>query len=73
MSWDDDDDNETVTIDYDRVKAVTAMAALLDLGDGDDGVWLPFSQVPELDGVERDDGPGTCEVPLWLAEEKGLA
>ncbi len=52
------------------VKAVTELAILID--DGGDEVWIPLSQIVYgPDEFERDDEV-EIEIPLWLAEAKGL-
>ena len=57
--------DDVVTYDFDELIHETEMAWLMQL-HLDDPVWLPKSQVTVHWGDR------TVEVPLWLAEEKGL-
>lgn len=66
MTWRRDD---PVDLDYDEVLATTALAVLLKAGDDEE--WFPKSRCPDLEDLERDDGPGTFACPEWLAIEKG--
>lgn len=56
---------EIITLVYDSFKITTAMAHLVIFGD--DQVWLPKSQVTNIDEKTK-----TLEIPLWLAIEKEL-
>lgn len=61
-----------VEIEVYEVKAVTARAALCDIGG--DEVWLPLSEMYEPGHVFDKRGQyGMIVLPEWLAEEKGLA
>lgn len=66
---------ETVTVRYDLVLATTDRAALLDLGGGDQR-WFPWEDrdgpIEGLENLDRGDGPGEFELPMWLARREGL-
>jgi len=58
-------DQETITVVYDWIDHTTDKAILFFFGD--DEIWLPKSQITDLDEVAN-----TVEIPLWLAEEKEI-
>lgn len=62
--------DETVTVQFAKVVAKTDKAALLKIGDEE--VWFPLSQCPDLEDVKKGDRDGEFECPEWLAEEKGV-
>lgn len=68
----DEGENETVEIAFDGIKAETDKAFLLEI-DGEEE-WIPKSQIESWKMKESKWGKksGTCEIPEWLAEEKGL-
>jgi len=59
-------------LEYEIVVAVTDSAALLRSPDGAE-TWFPFSLCPDLEGVEKGDGPDEFECPKWKAEQEGWA
>lgn len=65
----------TVTVEYALALATTDKAVLLDLGGGD-ARWFPWEDrdgpLEGLENVDRGDGPGEFECPLWLARREGL-
>lgn len=63
--------DDTVELHYDAVLATTDIAVLLDLGGGQE-IWFPLSRCPDLHEVDRGDGPGFFECPVWLAENEDL-
>ena len=68
MPWDgmgEEMSNETVLIDYDKMKHDTGMATLFDI-DGDD-VWIPNSQIEDVYESENQ-----VEVTRWFAEKENL-
>ena len=66
------EDEELEVLAFDAVLHKTEMAALLDLGGGEQH-WFPFSEVPALQSdFDVGDGPDEVEVPVWLLTEKGL-
>jgi hypothetical protein len=67
---DDQDRDELVDVEYDRVKAATEGAVLLDCGGQE--IWFPRSQADALEDLSKGDGPGTVALPFWLAEDRGL-
>ena len=55
----------------------TDKAYLVDVAGQKDGVWLPKSQVGDIDGELNEGEPligeqYTFTIPAWLAEKKGL-
>ena len=54
---------------YGKKKTETEKAVLVEI-DGED-YWLPKSQIKGSVTQANDDYE--CEIPLWLAEKKGLA
>ena len=60
-----------IQVEYEEVKAVGPRSVLLDFGVGLEA-WIPYSACPELEGLEKDSGPGEFECPYWLAEREGL-
>lgn len=58
-------DQETIILTWDKIKATTPLAVLFVFGD--DVVWIPKSQMTDLDQEDK-----TLEIPLWLAEEKEI-
>ena len=62
--------NDTVTVHYDALWALTETAVRLNLGDR--RVWFPFSECPELRDLTADSPAGSFECPEWLASEKDL-
>jgi hypothetical protein len=57
--------HEIITLVWDKIETMTPKAILFTFGDDD--VWLPRSQITDLDEKTR-----TLEIPLWLAEEKEI-
>lgn len=64
-------DTEYFTI-YDVVCTHDTEHAILIEVD-DEEYWIPKSQISDDSEVYEDGGEGTCIIPLWLAEKKGLA
>ncbi len=63
-----DDKFEMLVVHYESIVHETDKAYLFDLyGKGGEGIWIPKSQIKELDENLR-----TFEIPQWLAEEKEL-
>ena len=56
---------ETIILTWDKIQATTPLAVLFVFGDDD--VWIPKSQIKDLDQEDK-----TLEIPLWLAEEKEI-
>ena len=73
---DGNSDSEMVTVEFVEEMCVLAETdkaigiAAVD-SDGDVEYWLPKSQLTE--NYTQDDVLDEIELPLWLAEEKGLA
>ena len=64
MGYNDD----SVDISYVEIIHETTEAYLFDIyGDGTDGVWIPLSEMENLDQSNK-----TFEIPQWLSEKKGL-
>lgn len=61
-----DEDEDDVTVAFDKIKTVTAKAVLLRV-DGDD-VWIPFSQLVDVFPSRKE-----AIVTEWIAKEKGLS
>ncbi len=57
--------NQRITLVWDKMKAMTPLAILFIFGD--DNVWLPKSQILDLDEETK-----TLEISQWLAEEKEI-
>lgn len=55
---------EMITLTYDNFITPTTKAFLITFGD--EKIWLPQSL------TEIDESDNTLEIPLWLAEEKGV-
>ncbi|MCK4821700.1 hypothetical protein KA005_38395 [bacterium] len=55
----------SIILTWDKIKATTSLAVLFVFGD--DVVWIPKSQITDLDQENK-----TLEIPLWLAEEKEI-
>ena len=74
MSWNDDwvDEDEPVSIEFKQIKARTDLAILVVIDNEEHR--LPLSQVEDL--AMNENGPfdksGSCVIPQWLADEKGL-
>jgi hypothetical protein len=66
-----DDDYEQVEVFVDKLVRQTDKAALCDI-DGDE-IWIPWSQIGDGSGIEKDGDSGTIYIPRWLAEEHDLA
>ena len=56
---------EIITLVWDKIEAMTPLTILFTFGDDD--VWIPKSQITDLDEKTK-----TLEIPLWLAEEKEI-
>ena len=56
---------EIIILVWDKIEAMTPLAILFTFGDDD--VWLPRSQITDIDEKTK-----TLEIPLWLAEEKEI-
>jgi len=66
-----DEREELIEIAWDSVKASTDHAMLVVI-DGNE-IWLPKSQMHNVQRAKgRFSNAGSCEIPLWLAEEKDL-
>lgn len=65
------DDVEYVEIECDEVKAETAMAVLLDLGE-EEPKWVPKSLIDGGQDLHEGDCPGTVSIAEWWAEKEGL-
>lgn len=62
------DKNEIVEVSYHEIIHETEKAYLMNIfNDGSDGMWIPKSQIEELDENSK-----TFMLPQWLAEEKEL-
>lgn len=62
----------TELLAFDMVLKKTELAALLDLGDGEQ-VWIPYSQAEDLEhDFDIGDGPDEVEATEWILKEKGL-
>jgi len=61
----------TVEFDYEDIIAATD-AAILFKGIEPEPVWMPRSQIEELDDPSIGSGPGVVVVTEWIAIEKGL-
>ncbi len=57
--------NQRITLVWDKMGITTPLAILFVFGDND--VWLPKSQISDLD-----EKTNTLEIPLWLAEENEI-
>lgn len=67
-----DSRRDYVDLDVELVKAATAKAALCVI-DGDE-YWIPISEMHEPGMLlERRGQSGEITIPMWLAEDKGLA
>lgn len=58
-------EQELVDIPFDEIVHQTTKATLFDVGDEE--VWLPKSEIREIDEAEKH-----VTIPVWLATEKGL-
>ena len=63
---------EIVDIDFDFIENSTDAAVLFVIDDKE--VWIPKSQIQNLDDLDLDDheSDGTIELPTWWAYNEGL-
>lgn len=66
------DDREYVHLEVELITKATGKAFLLVLEDGEQ-VWMPFSQIADVDDYAEGDEDVTISVTEWIAEQKGLA
>jgi hypothetical protein len=62
---------ELAQVEVEQVVRATGKALLV-LVEGEE-VWIPRSQIQEDSEVQDEGDSGTLVIPMWLAEEKGLA
>ncbi len=63
--------DDRVRVEVETVKRATDKAILCVI-EGEE-VWIPQSQIDDESEVWKAGDEGTLVIPLWLAEEKGIA
>lgn len=65
------DRRDCVDVPVERVKRATEKAILV-VVEGED-IWIPRSEIHDDSEVWDEGHDGTLVIPLWLAEQKGIA
>lgn len=66
-----DNASDWVYVQVDRIKVETDKAFLCLIGDEE--MWLPKSQIEDVDDYEEGDTDVELAISEWIANEKGLA
>ena len=61
-----------VHLDFEKIVHATDKALLVRFCDGDEDIWIPFSQIADPEDYEKGDENGTISITEWIAEQAGL-